>query len=254
MTRYRTAALVAPSLVVALSLVLAACDGADPEVETGPGGVLSVTVRTSSGAPAPGLDLFATYGSLLPGADARSATRSGALAVFAPFPTPATTLSLVRFETTEAGPARVRVLDVAGAERAVVLDQALAAGSHQVAVDVSGWLGGVYRVVVEAGGESTETYLLKTDAVGDGVQTGLAVFLGRTDADGRVVVTDSTRFPALFDGPRSYVAVDDQGSELGRFAVDRTFGLVLQDADGRTDGRTATLRDGGTAVDLTFAP
>ncbi|WP_420454027.1 hypothetical protein [Rubrivirga sp.] len=246
MTRFRTAAL------VALALSVAACDGADPEAT--PEGLLTVTARTAAGAPAAGLDLFATYGSLIPDADARSAAGSGALFVSAPFPTPTTTLSLVRFEASEAGPVRVRVLDVAGAEQAVVFDGSLAAGLHQVAVDVSEWPGGVYRVVVEAGGESATSYLLKTDAVGDGVQTGLAVFLGRTDDDGRVVVTDSTRFPALFDVPRSYVAVDEQGNEVGRFEVGRTLGLVLQDAGERTDGRTVTLRDGGTAVDLTFAP
>lgn len=236
---------------VALAAPLGACDSAEPDA--GPGALLTVQATTAAGAPAAGLDLFATYGALQP-ASRRATSASGAVDVSAPSPSPAVRVSSVTFQTSTDGPVRVRLLDIARQAVAVVLDDVLEAGAHRVLVDLEGVLAGVYRVVVEAGGESAERYLLKTDGAGDPVPLGLAIYLGRTGADGRVVVNDSTRFPALYDVPRRFVTIDDQGSQLGEFEVGRAIGLVLQNADGDSDGRVVTLRDGGTAVDLTFDP
>ena len=240
--------------VAGLSLV-AACDSTQPEVPSTPEGLLVVTAETAAGEPFPGLALFATYGALLPDDDAARARATAAgLQVFAPFPSPTRTLSLIRFQVSEAGPVRVVLLDVAGSERQVVVDGDLSAGLHQVPIDLSEELAGVYRVAVEADGARAEAYVLKTDAIAEGAQLGLAVLLGTTDAEGRVVVTDSTRFPALYDIPRAFPAIDEQGSVLGEFAVDRAIGLVLQDAGGRAGGQTVALLDGGTVVALTVSP
>lgn len=217
------------------------------------GPLLTVTAQTSSGTPVPGLQLFATYGDLIR-TPTREASRE-AFEVTQPIPNPAVVNARVEVQVEQAGTATVRVLDVAGVEKAVVFDGEVSVGRYAFAIDVSAWAAGVYRVVVEAGGAVVERYLLKTDAALEG-QIGLAIYLGQTDAQGRVVVTDSTRFPGLYDVPSQYVTVDETGQPLGSFLVDRSFGLELQDDDEGARGSTQVmlLGDDGAVASITVTP
>ena len=239
------------ALCAVLLLAAAACDSASD----GDGALLTVTARTPSGEPAAGLDVFATWGSLQPsdGQPGGAAARRGGDELFVsdPSPNPTVTVSRLEFYAPRAGVARVRVFDVAGDLRLTVLDASVPAGGQSVVLRLDDLPAGVYRVEVTVGTETVERYALKTDALE--AQSGLAISLGRTDAQGRLVVQDSTRLPPLFDIPRNYLVTDEQGNQLGQFSIDRSVGVVLQDPTG-TSGRTVLLRDGGTSVDLTFAP
>lgn len=236
-------------LLLALALTVAGCDSGGT-LGSAPGALLTVDVVNDVGAPAVGVDVYATFGSLQPGAF-RSASSSRTLEVATPFPNPATVQSTVRWFTSEPGAARVRVYDVEGAEQADLLDGDLAVGTHQVVVDVSDWPSGLYTVVVEVGDQTVERPLLVTDSGAPG-EVGLAIALGQTDIRGRLVVTDSTRFPGLYGGGGLYTATDDTGAELGRFGIGTGFEVVAEGDQGETASGYVSLVRGGSEVSLRF--
>ena len=239
-----------PRLAAFLALLLVVgCDSDEPDDEF-PDAVLVATVRDAGGAPAVGLDVFLTYGDLVPGDAARHAVAIGPIQAF---PTPATSLSLVRFEVDGPAPVTVRLFDVAGAALATLVDGQTLDGQSQIGVDLSPYAAGAYRIDVTSRGETASRTLLKTDSFNEG-DIGLAIFLGTTDAQGRLVVEDRTRFPSLYDVPSPYAVTDEQGNTLGQFDLGRSVGLVAQDDEGRTDGTRVTLRDGRTETSFTFAP
>ena len=239
-------------LLSLLLLAVAGCDHTEPEPEA----FFVATARDASGAPVAGLDLFLTYGSLMPD-DARRAdlrTNGQALDLSAPFPNPVRTLSRVHFSVPEPQDLTLRLFDVAGEEVTTLFEEAAQAEAYSVVVDVSGYPSGVYRFTLEGAGQTVDRYLLVSDAEGGGPVGGLAVFLGTTDANGRVLVDDRTRFPSLFNIPTSHLVTDDTGNVLGEFVIGPEAGLVLQSAEGRTAGRTIRIDADGVDVDLTFDP
>lgn len=236
--------------LVLLTLTFVGCDGEAPEAPVD--AVLALSVRTADGAPAAGLDVAAVYGGS--SATSRVRTASGAVTVLGPYPSPATGAARLNWSSSAAGPVRVVAYDVAGRQQAVLFDGAAPAGTHSVAFDLAGWPAGVYRVRTEAAGEAVETFLLRTVDGQDPGSSALTLPLGRTDADGRLALDDSTRFPALFGGPEWFEVRNENASALGQIRVGRAFELVLRDADGRTDAHPVVLPGRGTALDLRFAP
>ena len=235
-----------------LLLAVAGCDQAEPEPEA----FFVATARDVSGAPVAGLDLFLTYGSLVPD-DARRAdprTSGQALDLSAPFPNPTRNLSRVSFSVPEPQDLTLRLFDVAGEEVAILFEEAAQATTYSVVVDVSAHPAGVYRLTLEGANVAVDRYLIVSDAEGEGPIGGLAVFLGTTDANGRVLVDDRTRFPSLFNIPTSHLVTDDTANVLGEFVIGAEAGLVLQDAGGRTAGRSIQINDAGVDVELTFYP
>lgn len=243
-----------PPVRACLLLALVTVAGCDSGGTLGPtpGALLTVDVVDDIGAPAVGADVYATFGSLQPGAF-RSAPSSRTLEVATPFPNPATVQSTVRWFTSEPGAARVRVYDLEGGEQADLLDGDLAVGTHQVVADVSDWPSGLYTVVVEVGDETAEQPLLVTDSGVPG-EAGLVIALGRTDIRGRLVVTDSTRFPGLYGAEGQHTATDDTGLELGRFDVGTGFEVVAEGGQGETASGYVSLVRGGSEVTLRFEP
>ncbi len=196
-------------LAAVLLVFVAGCDSADLEVEPA---LFDLTATTTDGRPAAGLDVFATYGALLSDAARSASSRASAADLRAPFPSPARDFTTVTFGLDAAGTVRLSILDVSGEVMDIVVDGDFAAGQHQVFVPLDAYPAGVYPVVLEVGGERVVRYALKTDAAVEGIVAGLAIRLGQTDAQGRLVVQDSIRFPALFDVPRQFEVINEIGS------------------------------------------
>ncbi len=232
--------------VVLLALLLAACDDAKPDLY--PGAALVATVRDASGAPAAGLDVFLTYGDLIPDA-ARSMPRSRAAFEFlGVYPTLASGTALARFHLPTPQVVTARLLDVAGEPMETLVDGQALDGGHTIRIPLETYPSGIYVVEIEAGGESVRQLVVKTDAWEE-----IAFHLGQTDADGVLVVTDRKRLPSLFDLP-PFIVYDHEGNALGEVRLTRAAGLVAQNASGRTDGVPIILRDDRTEVAFTFAP
>ena len=85
---------------------------------------------------------------------APSLARAEALRV-ATHPNPVTTTATVPYTLAEAGPVRLRVVDVLGREVAVLADGLQAAGDHSATLDATGLAAGVYVLVLDADGQRT---------------------------------------------------------------------------------------------------
>ena len=235
-------------VLIALALGVAACDSADPDAGSDPDAVLVATVRDASGAPAAGLDVFLTYGGLIPDPARVAARRASEVWLSAVYPSPASVAARVEIALPEPTDVTLRLLDVAGDPLATLVAGERMSGLNSIAIDLSPYPAGVYQVDLSAGGERVRRYALKSDA-----EHGLAIHLGQTDGGGRLVVVDRRRVPSLFDVP-PIPLTDDTNSVLGELTLTREVGIVAQNAQGQTDGTRATLRDGRTDVELTFAP
>lgn len=233
----------APILAL-LAALAAGCDEADPE----PDAFFVATVSDASGAAVAGAEVYVVYGDAEPYRD-DARQRRLALEVSGPFPNPTTSQTLLVFGLSEPQAVRVRLLDVTGAVVETLTDQEFPAGQHAQSIDLSGQTAGYYVLDIDAGGETVAQPVLKTAAPGDG----LAIFLGRTDASGRLAVDDRTRFPSLY-APDPVVITDDQGNQLSTLTLTAAVEVVALGDSGQRARKATVIREEGASVSLRFAP
>lgn len=216
--------LLAALLLVGL-LPVAGCDGGEPApdpetfgaaVPTPDGFGVDIRVVDAAGQPLADVPVYAR----IPwGREVDRPSDGAGESPLMVYPNPFLNVSLARLSIGEAGPASVRVYDLEGGEVATLLDEEVGAGERNVPF----WGtvlpdGGVYVVRLETGGEVFETPVLRasdhTGAWGEGTYE---VALGRTGADGRLVIEDRARFPGLYD--LELVRVTFEGDAAGTFTV-----------------------------------
>lgn len=82
---------------------------------------------------------------------------TGRMALAQPFPNPTAGRTTLSFTTAEATDVRVSVVDVLGREVALLTDGPVTAGTHEVTVDASRLVPGVYVVRLTSGGAEAQT-------------------------------------------------------------------------------------------------
>ena len=239
-----------PRTAVLLTLAfLAGCDTQE-ETPSPPSALFTAVVTDPSGDPVEGLDLFVGYP--LPSS---GASRTGAGGGVRIYPNPARERAVASFFIQEPQDVALRLYDLDSTLVATLSEGAYEAGQYQVSVDftaVDGGEGGVYRVVLEGESFTDETYVVH--AAGPAADTA-AFYLGTTDAEGRVVVDDRTRFPSLYPNPPVIEVTDEEGSSLGLFTFEDDVELVLADPDtGEVDAEAFTLSDEENTASLTWNP
>lgn len=241
--------LFAALLLVAL-LPVVGCDGGDPTPDAGPFGV---AIRVVDGEGRPLAD-EPVYARIAWGVSAEHPARRGGGAVrfTTVAPSPFMSRAIVMLDVLEAGEGSARVFDLENRPVATLWGGSFAASTQYVRDLTADSLrhGGVYRLRAEVGDESDEALVLYAPTYTNAVPYGTyEVMLGRTAADGRLVVEDRALFPSLYD--IELERIDDSGQALGTLAFDSRIEFVVEDG-GAVFTTTATVRDSVT-TDVTIA-
>ena len=165
---------------------------------------------------------------------------------------PATTL---QFVLPQAAYAHLAVENIAGDQVRLLTDELLPAGEFQIVWDgrvsqeemaPSGLYFARLQVRLADGGEVVaevrQPMLLARLDVGD---TGI----GRTDADGRVVLTDATLFPFLF-APEPFDAFDETGERIGTIELTADTRFII--SEGGNNNMMRFNRDVTGTAEFTF--
>ena len=148
----------------------------------------------------------------------------------------------------------IDIVDLDGEVRRNVFDGPRAAGSNLFQIDGTNDdgsdLGGGVYIVRAVVGADTLRFTTVRDVLPDGEEGPFGRLLGRTDAEGRVVVTDRTTVPAFY-GIDSVGYTDDLGFSLGELRLSRSAEIVVFSADGdERASETVRFEDGPNDVEI----
>lgn len=88
--------------------------------------------------------------------------RVDAVALKSAYPNPVQASAHIGFELPAPAPVKLSVFDVLGREVAVLVDEVLPAGRHELTVDTEGWPAGVYFYTLQSGAFRSTQTLIKT--------------------------------------------------------------------------------------------
>jgi len=168
-------------------------------------------------------------------------------------------VTVMRFDVPQEAKVRFTIEDVEGREIRTLLNDELVAGSHAVVwngLDSAGvhQHSGRYTAHMVATQLGTGTWMFedRTDML-------LAILdadrdpAGYTDAQGRLVLTDKTRFPHLYDLP-DMTATDENGQPMGKITLTPLMRISIGDESGRLGMHFKKEIIEGTVLNLVWAP
>ena len=172
-----------------------------------------------------------------------------------PYPNPFLRIILASVEVEQSQRVRFEVLDLGGMVIEVLADTIQERGRTY---QYQWWpsddiLPGVYQFRAVGEFVSLTNWAVHSEVGGGMYLNGhLVMSLGQTDANGALVVDDSTRFPFLYDSLSEVERTTESGNVLGVVDLGREVTIILENEDGWQRGFLRTLADSGNVFELVW--